>query len=48
MSDWAFSVAGRLLSLCKSMPTVTNTSSCDRFLDVIAPTVMDSKVIVSN
>ena len=48
MSSLAFSVVGRLLSLCKSIPTVTNTSSSDWFLGVIAPTVMDSKVIVSN
>ena len=48
LSNLAFSVAGPLLSLRKSMPIVTNTSSSDGFLGVIAPTVMDSKVIVSN
>ena len=31
MFNSAFSVVGRLLSLCKSMPTVTNTSSSDSF-----------------
>lgn len=46
VSNLAFSVAGRLLGLCKSMPTVTDTSSSDRFLLAIASTVMDSKVIV--
>ena len=48
MSNMAFSVAGRLISLRKSMPIVTNSSSSDGNLGVIAPTVMDSKVIVSN
>ena len=48
MFNLAFSVAERLLSLCKSMPIVMNISSSDRFLGVIAPTVMDSNSSLSS